>query len=144
VLTCVNSELGSVFHGQTFMTAQCVLIDPAGKLTVSSAGHPPLLIRNGDTLNSIEAAQTLLGVLPDANYQETSVQLESGGMALSYTDGLYSLKKTDGQRMLPSDLAETFQSARPMDLEDLANAMERKSNGEPFDDDLAAVILRRD
>jgi CheY-like chemotaxis protein len=44
ILAHVNAEFFSVLRGHSFMTAACVVIDAAGRLSFAGAGHPPLTL----------------------------------------------------------------------------------------------------
>jgi phosphoserine phosphatase RsbU/P len=68
----------------------CVLDAPARKLTLTSAGHTPLIIRRADG-RAEEVGQEVsglpLGVMEDSVYQQTEVQLNPGDVVVLYSDG---------------------------------------------------------
>jgi phosphoserine phosphatase RsbU/P len=69
----------------------CVLDAPARKLTMTSAGHTPVLIRRADG-RAEEVGQEVsgvpLGVMEDSVYQEAEVQLNLGDVVVIYSDGV--------------------------------------------------------
>jgi serine phosphatase RsbU (regulator of sigma subunit) len=78
-------------NGTDFVTACCVVIDPAtGKTTYASAGHPPLLIipPTGHSIWADEASSPPLGTLETSDRRESSFVLEPGSYVILYTDGL--------------------------------------------------------
>jgi PAS domain-containing protein len=81
---------------QVTATAVCGLYDPRTRvLRWARAGHlPPVLVRGqqADTLPLLGGL--LLGVMPDAPYQEGEVQLEPDDTLLMYTDGLVERRDT--------------------------------------------------
>ena len=76
----------------SFVTAFYSIYDPRTReLTYSSAGHnPPRLKRCADgTISSLDRAQSFpLGVLPDVDYEDVTVQLQPGDQIVYYTDGI--------------------------------------------------------
>ncbi|MFL6052848.1 MAG: SpoIIE family protein phosphatase [Actinoallomurus sp.] len=76
--------------GGTFATAICGLYDPTERsLRWARAGHlPPVLVRNGNADLLPLPAGFLLGLAPDATYEEATTTLELGDALLLFTDGL--------------------------------------------------------
>jgi phosphoserine phosphatase RsbU/P len=147
ILTRVNAEFCSVVRGHSFMTACCAVIEADGRLTFAGAGHPPLLIRRHDgTVEALKSRNTLMGIDQTAEIAETATTLAPGDVALLYTDGLHSLKENDGERFTSQAVADAL--ARIDGSADLlprliAQLVEQ-SGPEVFDDDLAAITLRRE
>jgi serine phosphatase RsbU (regulator of sigma subunit) len=69
----------------------CVLDAPTGKLTLTSAGHTPVIIRHADG-RAEEVGQEVsglpLGVMEDSEYQQFEAQLNPGDVAILYSDGV--------------------------------------------------------
>ncbi len=58
------------------------------KLCYVNAGHnPPVVLRGEETLR-LEAGGPVIGLLPDVEYEERSLTLQSGDLLLAYTDGI--------------------------------------------------------
>ncbi|WP_067690288.1 SpoIIE family protein phosphatase [Nocardia jejuensis] len=78
-------------------TAVCGLYDPRTRiLRWARAGHlPPVQIRAGEAWNLDELDGVMLGVMTDATYEESEVQLEPGDTLLFYTDGLVERRDQD-------------------------------------------------
>jgi sigma-B regulation protein RsbU (phosphoserine phosphatase) len=69
----------------------CVLDAPARKLTMTSAGHTPVLIRRADgRVEEVgqEVSGVPLGIMEDSVYQEAEVQLSLGDVVVIYSDGV--------------------------------------------------------
>jgi phosphoserine phosphatase RsbU/P len=69
----------------------CVLDAAARKLTLTSAGHTPVIIRRADgTAEEVgqEVSGLPLGVMEDSVYQQTEVQLHQGDVVVIYSDGV--------------------------------------------------------
>ncbi|MGP0063942.1 MAG: SpoIIE family protein phosphatase [Isosphaeraceae bacterium] len=69
----------------------CVLDARARKLTLTSAGHTPVIIRRADG-RAEEVGQDVsglpLGIMEDSDYQQTEVQLNPGDVVVIYSDGV--------------------------------------------------------
>ena len=136
-----------VFQGRSFMTACCAAVDAAGALSFASAGHPPLLVRRA--AGGVESAGphgTMLGIFEDLPLQpESHFQLAAGDAALLYSDGLFSLMNAEGERFTTDDVRATVSAARPGKkfLQTVVGGMGKRSNGEPREDDLAALAVVR-
>ena len=69
----------------------CVLDAPARKLTLTSAGHTPVIIRRTDG-RAEEVGQAVsglpLGIMEDSTYEQTEVQLDPGDVVVLYSDGV--------------------------------------------------------
>lgn len=106
----LNQLLCEADLDERFITMGLGFLDLAsGKLTVASAGHPPLLIRRAagqfeEVGNDISGF--MLGIFPDTQYDQTSVQLEVGDVVVMYSDGV-----TDAQN-LAGDLYHTIDNPR--------------------------------
>ena len=77
--------------GTDYATAVCVIIDPnTGRLTYSSAGHPPVVVvsPDGTTASLCHAQSAPLGVAFNRSRGETSIDLEPGALVVLYSDGL--------------------------------------------------------
>ena len=145
ILTRVNAEFYSVLRGRSYMTACCAVIQGDGRLSFAGAGHPPLLIRRQDgQVEALSSRHTLIGIDPAVKIGETATTLASGDVALLYTDGLYGLK-ANGERFTSNTLAGAFAGLEPKEnfLPRLIEKLVEQSGSPDFDDDLAAIALRR-
>lgn len=148
ILRAVNREFRSVFRGRSFMTACCALIEPGGALTFCSAGHPPLLVRRADgTVEAFGPHGTVLGLHEESGppLEQSKTTLAAGDVALLYTDGMFALREPDGERFTPAALEHMLPRVEPGEefIERLLFVLERGSNGEHAEDDIAAVALTK-
>ena len=144
ILQTVNREFRKVFGGRAFMTACCALIDPKGGLSFSSAGHPPLFVRRANgSVESYGPHGTVLGLQEDATMDQCRMTLQTGDTALLYSDGLFSFKQPDKQRFTPDTLRNVLQGLLPGEalFDRLLKTLRGHSDGEPCDDDIAAIAL---
>jgi serine phosphatase RsbU (regulator of sigma subunit) len=147
ILERVNAEFHSTLHGSAYMTACCAVVKTTGELSFAGAGHPALLIRrrNG-SIESHAPRATMIGIFPELHIEPTVTTLESGDTALLYSDGLFSSKADTGERHTADSLGIAFaQLGASADfLRSLIAQLDQTSGAEGFDDDVAAIALRRE
>jgi sigma-B regulation protein RsbU (phosphoserine phosphatase) len=96
-----------------FSTVVYARLCPAGDstaVTLASGGHPPALVLRVDgAVERVEVPGTLVGVLPQARFEERELRLQPGEVLLLYTDGAIELRRRDlafGERALGEVLSE--------------------------------------
>jgi phosphoserine phosphatase RsbU/P len=63
--------------------------DPAARLlTFVNAGHNPPYILRGTQAIPLEATGTVVGLLPDSEYAQATILMQSGDVLLTYSDGV--------------------------------------------------------
>ena len=90
--TRLNSLLCAAGIEDKFITlGLCVLDAATRKLTLTSAGHTPVIIRRADG-RAEEVGQEVsgvpLGIMEDSVYQQAEIQLEQGDVVVIYSDGV--------------------------------------------------------
>jgi serine phosphatase RsbU (regulator of sigma subunit) len=93
----LHSELSKV---EMFITTQLAFVDAqASRLVVSSAGHCPLLhcAGPGQPVEALSPDGMPLGVLPDMEFGESTIELRPGCRLLMYTDGVTETTAPGGE-----------------------------------------------
>ena len=68
------------------------------ELTFCNAGHNfPMLLKRGGDVATLERGGTVVGILPDAAYEEGMVTLAPGDRVLLYTDGVSEAESPSGE-----------------------------------------------
>jgi PAS domain S-box-containing protein len=92
VLEELNEAVLREHDGNTFCTVAVGVLESApggARLTLAIGGHPlPLLLRAGGEVAAVGVSGTLLGIFPDPELEETTLELEPGDVIVLYTDGL--------------------------------------------------------
>ena len=150
VLERVNREFMGIFRGHSFLTAACVRLEPGkGRIRAAGAGHPPVLVvRGSGEVEALPSSAPPVGLLLPGSLQEREAVLEPGDALLLVTDGIYGVCNPRGERYCFPRFAEGLEGERFATPEDLiagALGLARDfSHGEPFDDDVALVAVRRE
>lgn len=80
-----------------FVTAVYGVLDvQTGRVRMAGAGHPPPLLLGHGEAGTVPAPGPLLGVFPDAQFEEVVVDLKPGQTLMLYTDGLEAAFDTPG------------------------------------------------
>ncbi len=98
VMTRLNAAFPMSNHrGMYFTGWYAVLHRPTRTLTWAGAGHPPALVirRNGDFIE-LDSLGTPVGIVPEFDYEQTSITLEVGDRMYIYSDGIVEIPKPDG------------------------------------------------
>jgi sigma-B regulation protein RsbU (phosphoserine phosphatase) len=114
----LNTLLFSAGIEEKFITLSLSVIDIEKRiLTITSAGHPPVMIRRANgTVDEIgeEIAGFPLGIVPDADYKETKAKINPGDVVAVFSDGVTDARNlreelydSRDKRRLSRKLAET-------------------------------------
>ena len=149
VLQQVNRMLSESNADMTFVTLLYGIYDPQNKkLVYSNGGHNlPVVVKPDETIELLESIEgTALGVMPDLEYHEKSVVLESGSMIVFYTDGVSEAEKEDGELFEMDRFFEVFRNSKfgnAKDVTDTVFQSVREFAGEnPQSDDITCLVLR--
>jgi sigma-B regulation protein RsbU (phosphoserine phosphatase) len=118
----------------------------AGTLRLVNAGHEPaLILRSGAERLEVTAAQGLvLGVSPDAEYQQQLVPIASGDTIVLYTDGLTEATNERGELFTIDRLCDDIvanRALRPQELaESVFETVRAFAQGELRDDSTILVL----
>jgi len=118
------------------------------KVTVASAGMPPLLIHRAadSSIEEVSVAATPLGTL-GVQYGETSATLNRHDTVLLMSDGFPELQTAAGQQLGYPGAAQDFASAVTAPtaqgvIDALADAVKRWHGDQPPNDDITFVVVR--
>ena len=134
-----------------FITMVLALLDAQkNSISIVNAGHlPPILRRaNGETSQlDVEKSGLPVGVVNDYEYQEFSIELAKGDMAVMYTDGINEAQNADGELFGNDRIVEFLKkhdSKQANTFGDLlVNEVRQHMEGENQLDDICLVCLSR-
>jgi sigma-B regulation protein RsbU (phosphoserine phosphatase) len=80
---------GNIAEGRFISFVYCTLDIDLGLLTYANAGHyPPILVRADGTSERLPCGGPVMGVFPDAAYEQGQVAVGSGDRLVLFTDGI--------------------------------------------------------
>jgi sigma-B regulation protein RsbU (phosphoserine phosphatase) len=104
-----------------------------------NAGHNPPLHFHGDECNRLNAGGTVVGIFPEAVYEQETLNLSDGDLIVAYTDGLTECTDASGDEFGEERLIQLIRCNRNLPVEDmkkkiLENVLEWTSADEQADD----------
>ncbi|OAI49951.1 serine/threonine protein phosphatase [Planctomycetaceae bacterium SCGC AG-212-F19] len=146
VLAAINTHLHGL-TGEHFVTAFYGLFHrETRKLTYANAGHPlPYrFARATGACTPLVARGTMLGIMPEADYDEHAVQLEPGDKLCFYTDGLVDAHNDAGEHYGGARLQECLRAhgAEPAGavVAHVVDCLNAFRGNQPVKDDLTILI----
>ncbi|MGC2526232.1 MAG: GAF domain-containing SpoIIE family protein phosphatase [Candidatus Acidiferrum sp.] len=115
---CMLQLLNARMHGARldarFIAMLFAVYDaPAHRLTLANAGGPyPLLVRGGRA-QEIRIEGVPLGLFPDSEYEESSIDLEPGDLVLFASDGILESENGDQEEFGSQRLHALLATAHP-------------------------------
>jgi sigma-B regulation protein RsbU (phosphoserine phosphatase) len=136
---------GNIAAGRFISFFYCVLDATPGVLTYSNAGHYlPALVRADGRVERFGRGGPVLGVIPDAAYEQAGVQLAPGDRIVLFTDGLTEARNAANEefgeeRLL--DLAVCHRACTAPSLQErLTDAVAAFTGGRLHDDATLIVV----
>lgn len=130
---------------QITLTCCSALLTEDGKVSLASAGHPAPLLINNDGVCSLPSTGVLPGLLNDAQYENTLLQLKKGQRLAFYTDGLFeSAADNNARNSLQQQIYDALYDTRNLSIkqsiQQVMGIFDRLTNGQPGDDSLLLLI----
>lgn len=141
-VVCENTDAAS------FITFFWGVLDPeSGSFTYVNAGHnPPRLVHPSTGIEPLESGGLILGVLPDAKYEEGNILITPGDALVFYTDGVTEARNADdeeyGETRLDAALLQHCSHSADDCLNALRNDVEAFIDGVPYTDDVTMLVLK--
>jgi sigma-B regulation protein RsbU (phosphoserine phosphatase) len=149
MLQMLNHRMHGARLDARFIAMLFAVYDAAAhSLTLANAGGPyPLLVRNGEA-REIRIEGVPLGLFPDAEYEETTIELQSGDIVLFASDGILESENARheefGSRRLHALLANAAPEVSANELSEriIAATDEHSGPGTSAHDDRTLLVLR--
>ena len=125
-----------------------ILDQESGQLRYTNGGHnPALVIRASGEHEELKPTGMPVGLMPEAQYTQDSVELGPGDLLVLYTDGITEAANPEDDEYGIERLAAICSENRQASLDDLATAIEQNLDdfvqGVPYADDRTFVLGRR-
>ncbi len=121
---------------------------PTGRVTYVNAGHnPPLLVRADGSVEMLTHGGVVLGLLPDATYDQGTATLRPGDTLLVFSDGVTETWNLEDEEYGEDRLIALARDGRALGAESLQAEILRQldiySAGTKATDDRTLVVLKR-
>lgn len=147
-LARVNERLCRDLPEEHFATAFLGWFDPnSGRLRYANAGHPNAYLRDAaGHVAELDVTGPILGVLPEAAYEDRQIDIEPDSLLLAYTDGITEASDGAGSLWGTRELVALLASAERSDPNELVRRLlERLAafrEGDARQDDATIVVAR--
>jgi sigma-B regulation protein RsbU (phosphoserine phosphatase) len=125
VCASVNRLLCGQMIAGRFVTMAYLRLDAArGTVVYANAGHnPPLLAHSNGLVTPLGSSGMVLGVLPDNEYLEAELPLQSGDRLILYTDGITEARSRDDEEFGEERLSGALMRNRHLSAAELHAAV---------------------
>jgi phosphoserine phosphatase RsbU/P len=111
-----------------------------------NAGHNPPYVLRGNEIHSLDGGGPVIGLLPDAIYEECHLILQPGDLMLAYTDGISEALNLQDQewgeeRMVAAARAHLPESASTI-LRHIVTEADRFAASAPQHDDMTLLLMK--
>lgn len=146
IVTAANRMLcqmlmdSGMFLTLAYMTLDC----ETNMLSIVSAGHNPVYLINGTSVETIESTGPVLGWDPDDEWETVQFPFNSGSTLFLYTDGLVEAKNSINEEFESQLLGSLTKNCVQPDIlvSNLFMEVSEFCNGR-FDDDLTMFAIKR-
>ena len=136
---------GHIAEGRFISFCYCVIDTELGVVSYCNAGHyAPMVVRAGGGVERLTAGGPVLGVLPDAVYEQGRASVGAGDRVILFTDGITEARAGEDDefgedRLL--DLAVEHRACSAPALQARLNAAVASFTGGRFHDDSTLIVL---
>lgn len=124
-LSSLNRQLWTIFEkaNLTMFTTACYVYFDLCKhrLTISTAGHPTPIVLGADGKAHLPLLRRspALGLIENAPFRESDIELEAGMKLMLYTDGLPEARNPDGEEMGQMRVMDFLQQNQPCNIKEM-------------------------
>lgn len=145
----VNNLLCESVQPGNFVTAVYGVLDSKNHVfTFVNCGHClPILLRADGDVEYLREGGPLLGVTPDAEYEERPVYINAGDIIFLYTDGISEVFDSDNKELDLDQLTEVIRENREKSAAEILDAVYRAvtrfAAPQHVYDDLTMILVKR-
>jgi len=144
----LNRQLCESTSASTFATFFYATYDDSnGELTYTNAGHLPPLVVGKKGARRLGRGGLVLGILPEAAYEQETVHLNPGELLVLYTDGITEPENSYGGEFGEDRLLDLILKVRDRSPREVAQAIlqavEEWTDSPEAADDMTLLVARR-
>ncbi|MCI0655899.1 MAG: serine/threonine-protein phosphatase, partial [Acidobacteria bacterium] len=158
-LTGLFDELNRAMHAITGSNRYATLFygvfdEPTRRLTYVNAGHPSPLWLHGDgaipggftASTTLDPSGTVVGLLPEARFEQITIQLASGDRLLIFSDGLIETRGIQGMELGAGRIEAAARKSLLDDADGMRDRILAEADqfraGSELEDDVTLVVVR--
>lgn len=147
IVKVVNQQIYNFTSANKFSTFfYAVYDDLHSTLTYCNAGHnPPLFFSQGE-FRRLTTGGTVVGIFPDAEFEQEKVPLQSGDLLVAYTDGIVESVNEYGEEFGEKRLIDLVRGKRDLPADKMQNAIVDEVLSWAFeeerDDDMTLIVAK--
>jgi sigma-B regulation protein RsbU (phosphoserine phosphatase) len=120
----------------------------SSRLNYVNAGHnPPLLVRQGISVDKLELGGTVLGLFREVEYEVGETEMKADDMIVAYTDGLVEARNATGEELGEERLIKLVRHCARLTASEaessLLASVKEWTGGAEQEDDLTLVVIKR-
>ena len=147
VMTRVNRLVYESSASNRYATFFFGVYDPLTRLLrYVNAGHNPPYVLRGDELHTLEGGGPVIGLLPDALFEECHLVLRPGDLLLAYTDGISEALNLSEQEWGEERMLDAARARLPHDastiLRHIVQEADRFASAAPQHDDMTLLLMK--
>ena len=146
LMATVNASLIRRSIQNRFATVLYGALSPDGRLIYSNAGHnPPMLLRRNG-VQRLETGGLIVGLFPQASYDEETLQLEDGDVLVVFSDGVTEAFNAAGEEFGETRLLACLEANRRCEpahlLQKVLSCVQEFTASAAQSDDVTALVLK--
>jgi len=149
ILECLNNTIAQEIVEDRYATGFYLLYDAEkGLMNYTNAGHGPLILYRAseDTFHFLDTEGMPVGIMPGVTYGQDFVTLESGDLAILYTDGITEAMNLQHEEFGMERLQNVIRTYKRESAREIANKILEEVNRfvgtAPQHDDETLLILK--
>lgn len=145
----VNALIYESVERENYVTAVYGVLDSKNDIfTFSNCGHNhPILLRRDNRVEFLKEGGLALGVVPDTDYEERPIFLQSGDLILFYTDGVTEARGVSGEEFGQGRLMAIIKDCRKLSSEEIIHKIydevKKFASESHIFDDLTMIALKK-
>jgi len=145
----LNRLLCSSIPSNRFISLFLCVLDPVkGETIYCNAGHnPPALVRAGGQVEWLQGGGPILGILPNAAYEQKTCRLGPGDSIVLYSDGVTEMTNPAGEEFGEERLAQALAANRGKPAAEVVQGVRAElakfASGAPAADDITLVVAKK-
>ncbi len=147
VVKTLNDQICSYTSANKYASFFFAVYDEGdGNFTYCNAGHNPPLYFNGGECRRLTTGGTVVGIFPDAEYDQECVRFHPGDLFLAYTDGIIECVNEYGEEFGEERLVRLAQENRNKPAAEIQKLVVDEvlnwAYEEERDDDMTLIVAR--